>query len=87
MIRLLYFFALKWIILNKVIQNWHSTRLKPADSFEIGFLKMFEVLEPQKIIFYGTANCPGVDKARKQQIEIIHFRSERDLAFRGKRNV
>ena len=53
--------------------------------FEVGFLKMLEVLEPQKIIFYGTANCPGVDKARKEKgstaqiIEIINPSKERNI--------
>ena len=57
----------------------NPTNLK---NFSIGFYKLLEVLKPHTIIVYGSDKYPCFDKVR-QKIEIIRFRSQKDLALRG----
>lgn len=59
--------------------------VKNRKDFEIGFNKMIEVLKPHTIIVYGSDNYDFFDKIR-EEIKIIHFRSETDIAMRGELN-
>ena len=59
--------------------------VKNRKDFEVGFDKMLEVLQPHTIIIYGSDNYEFFDKVR-EQIKIIHFRSETDIALRGELN-
>ena len=59
--------------------------VKNRKDFEVGFDKMLEVLQPHTIIIYGSDNYDFFDKIR-EQIKIIHFRSETDIALRGELN-
>ena len=50
--------------------------------FATGFQKMLEFLKPKTIIVYGSANYKCFEEVR-QDVEIIEFRSRKDLAMRG----
>ena len=49
--------------------------------FSAGFEKMLEVLSPHTIIVYGSDKYPCFNKVR-EEIKIIRFRSQKDLALR-----
>ena len=53
--------------------------------FSAGFEKMIEVLTPKIILVYGSDNYEFFDKVRNE-IQIVHFQSAKDLALRGKIN-
>lgn len=46
---------------------------------------MIEVLTPKIILVYGSDNYEFFDKVRNE-IQIVHFQSAKDLALRGKIN-
>lgn len=50
--------------------------------FSVGFEKMLEVLNPHTVIIYGSDKYKCFDEVRGK-IEIVHFRSKKDLALRG----
>lgn len=53
--------------------------------FSVGFEKMLEVLTPKIILVYGSDNYEFFDRVRNE-IQIIHFQSAKDLALRGEIN-
>jgi len=59
---------------------------KNREIFTEGFEKMLEVLKPKTIIVYGSAKYKCFEEVR-QEVEIIEFRSSKDLALRGGMNV
>lgn len=60
--------------------------LKNREFFTFGFEKMLKVLTPKKILVYGSDNYECFNKIRNE-IEIVRFRSEKDVALRGEANV
>ncbi|MBR0288105.1 MAG: DUF4417 domain-containing protein [Selenomonadaceae bacterium] len=48
--------------------------------FKTGFEKLLEVLKPHTIIVYGSDKLSCINSIR-QKVNVVNFRSERDLAF------
>ena len=60
----------------------NATNLK---NFSAGFRKMLTTLTPQIVIVYGSDNYSVFDEVR-QEVKIVCFRSEKDLALRSEIN-
>lgn len=60
-------------------------KLENRLDFERGLFKMIEVLKPQTIIIYGSANYKCFDMLSEMGIKIVSFPSDTNLAFAAKK--